>query len=216
MTKGYKLLAFISLLLGALAVVLYLPYTFNAFGVNCKSWFELSQDILKEEYFNVLIYVGIGLLGLIIVFNLVSIFKRPNISKICFKISTIIALLLPILFVMALNIDKFEWAWKFWVEHISKNLKTYSYIAIGASAGLFIVGIIRNFTADNKAGFHHIFKTIFMIALLILMAYCYGWCNWTINVNVIDKIYGLLIGWLAIYLVLSTFVLLICSKLENR
>lgn len=216
MTKQYKLLAVISLLLGAVAVILYLPYTFDAFGVNCNSWFELSQDILKQEYFNVLTYVGVGLLGLIIVFNLISIFKRPNIAKICFKVCTIIALLLPIVFVMALNIDKFNWAREFWVEYIAKNLKTYAYIAIGASAGLFIVALVRNFTADSKANFHHIFKALMMIALLVMMAYCFNWCKWTINANIINKIYGILIGWLAIYFVLSAVVLLICARFERE
>ncbi len=216
MGKQYKLLAFASLLLGALAVMVYLPYTFEGFGVNCFKWIKITTDLFKEDYFKMLIYIGTGLLGLVIVFNLISLFKRPNISKICFKLSTIVALILPLLFVMSLNIVEWKWAWEFWVENISTNIKTYAYIAMGVSAGLFIIGLVRNFTAENKATFHHIFKNLMMVALLAIMAYVYSWCGWTINANTIGKIYGLLMGWLAIYFPVSTIVLLLCAKFSNR
>lgn len=208
-TKGYKFLTIISLLLGAGTVFMYLPYTLTAFDVNCDKWFETTIEMFKNDYFNTLIYFGIALLSLVIIFNIVSIIKRPNIAKTCFKLSVVVALVLPLLCVMAFNVGDWKWAYDFWVDNIAKNIKTYAYIALGISGGLFILGLARNFTADIKVNFHYIFKSLMMITLLVLMIYAFGWCEWNVDAKVLLKVSGLLVGWLAIYFPLSAIILLI-------
>lgn len=207
MNKSYKLLAIFNLLLGVGAICLYLPYTLEAFNMPGFQWFKFVPDMLKDNYYDVLIYFGIGLLLWFIVLNAVSLLSRPNLPKVLFKVSTIVALLLPLLYILALNNDTFI---KFWIENIAKNVKIISYIALCVSCGTFVLALIYNFKRNNRANLHHILQALFMCALLVLMILYNGWCGWNIELNY--KIYGILIGWLAIYLPISCITLFVCRN----
>ena len=127
--------------------------------------------------------------------------------KLLFKISIISALMLPLIFVLA---SKFDWALKFWIKTIAPDIKMISYILICVSVGSFVLGLIFNFTKDSKANLHHILQALVMCALMVLLVAINGWCGW--NVKNILKLFGVLMGLLAIYMPISSIIMLICAK----
>lgn len=203
----YPILAAINLLLGIGAICLYLPYTIEIFNIKWLSWLDFAADIFKDSYYNILIYFGIFLLGWIIATNLVSIFSHANLPKVLFKLSIVSALILPLIYVMAL---KYEFVLEFWIKNIAPNLKTICYIFLCVACGLFISAIVCNFTNNNKANIHHLTQALVMCTVLILVLAINGWCGWNINSTI--KLFGVLMGVYAIYLPISTIILLICAK----
>ena len=207
MKKGYTRLAFFNVILAVVAICLYLPYTLEGFNMAGFEWFKFVPDMLKDKYFNVLIYFGIFLLVWFIVLNLVSILSHLNLPKLMFKLAIIVALSLPLVYISAL---KFDAVAEIWVKNIAPNIKTIAYSVLCISCGSFGLGLIYNFTRSNKANLHHIVEALVMCILLILMIVCYNWCGWDIEVTF--KIYGILIGLLAMYLPISAVTLLICRN----
>lgn len=206
---GYKILGVISCLLALATGFIYIPISLNLFNVNSAKWLDLTKDILKSYYSDVIIYVGLAILIAIVVLNLVSLVYKTNMAKICFKLTTIISLILPIMFVCTMQ---FDWAFKFWINNIAKNIKMISYIVMSVSAGLFILGIIFNITSRKRANFHHVFEALAMLGLFIVMICAFDWCGWTSNIHNFSTLIGVMVLWLSAYLLISTIVLFACSK----
>ncbi|MBQ7798403.1 MAG: hypothetical protein IJ371_04700 [Clostridia bacterium] len=209
MKKGYTQLAIWNILLGICAICLYLPYTLDAFDMAGFDWFKFVPDMLKDNYSNVLINFGIFLLLWFIILNAISILYRPNLPKILFKVVVISALILPLIYVLALKQD---WAFEFWVKNISSNIKNICYILLGVSCGSWILALIFNFTRNNRANLHHIIQGLTMSILLILFVAVHGWCGWELSLEMLNKLYGLLVGLFAIYLPLSSVLLWVCRS----
>jgi len=206
-SKNYQALAFLNFIFGMISICLYLPYTIQAFNIKGFKWLDFAKDLLKSNYHNMLIYFGAFLLIWFIALTLISIINNVNLAKLSFKVSTILALLIPLVYVLALKND---WALEFWIKNIAPNVKMICYIALCVSVGLWGLGLIFNFTKENKANLHHILQALIMNVLLILLILIQGWCGWSVGNPL--KIFGVLMGLFAIYLPISSFVLLICAK----
>lgn len=207
MHKQYKTLAGFNLLLGLGAIFLYLPYMLQAFDINTTKWIKLGVDLFEKNYFDVMIYFGIFLLGWIIAITVLSILSHPNKPKLVLKISTIAALALPLMYVLAL---RYDWALEFWFKNMAENIKTISYVLLIVSCGGFVLGLIFNFTKKNKANLHLIIQALVMCVLMVLLVAINGWCGW--DISRVDKLYGSLMGLFAIYFPVSTIILMLCSN----
>lgn len=207
MKKKYLSLAIFNILLGLVAICLYLPYTLEAFNMAGFEWFKFVPNTLKGNYYDVLIYFGLFLLLFFIISNFITLLSKVNIPKFLCKITVVIALALPFMYILALKNDTIL---KLWLKTIVPNIKMITYIVICVSCGNFVLALIYNFTHKNRANLHHLLEALVMCALLILMAICYNWCGWEIKSTI--KIYGVLIGLLAMYLPISSLVLCICSR----
>ena len=205
--KNYHALAFLNFIFGIISICLYLPYTIQSFNIKGFKWLNFAKDMLKENYQNALIYFGIFLLIWFIVITSISIINNISLSRMLFKLSAISSLLLPLVYVLAL---KYDWALEFWIKNIAPNVKMICYIVLSVSVGFSVLGLILNFTRENKANFHLILQSLIMNALLVLLILIQGWCGWSFGSQV--KIFGILMGLFAIYLPISSFVLLICDK----
>ena len=204
--NNYYALSFLNLVFGILAIFLYLPYTLQAFDINVNGWLNFAMDIFKSNYIDILIYFGIFLLLWVIVLTIISIIIRINLPKLLFKLSAIVALILPLMYVLAL---KFDAVLDIWIKSIAPNVKIISYILISVSCGLFVLGLILNFTREKRANLHLIVQALEMCALLILIVAINGWCGWKVDYV---KGFGVLMGLFAIYLPLSTIIISICAK----
>ena len=202
---GYRMLGVINFIVALLTGFIYMPIALQHFGLNTSVWIDITQDILKSNYEQVLVYIGLIILVATAVLNLISMIYKTNSAKICFKISIIVALILPIIFVSAME---FEWAFKFWINNIASDIKMWASILIIVSLGMFGLGLIFNFIRQKRANFHHIIEAIGMCCLLIFVAGAYNWCGW----GNVDKMQGMMTLWIPVYLLLSAFVLFICSK----
>ena len=208
MKNRYSTLSIFNFIFGICAIVLYLPYTISAFNLKGFSWLtDIAPDLLKDKYFDALIYFGIFILGWFIVINVLSLLSRPNLPKLLFKVSAISALLLPLITVLCF---KFDWAMEFYVKNIAKNIKTISLAMMAISCGAAVLGLCSNFTRRNRANMHHILQAIVMCALLVLMVAVYGWCGWKVSEP--SKVFGILMGLFAIYLPLSSIILFMLRK----
>ncbi len=207
MKNKYVSLAICNILLAVCAICLYLPYTLEAFDMAGFEWFKFVPNLLKNNYYDVLIYFGLFLLLWFMVLNLITILSRVNIPKFLCKITVVLALILPFMYVSAL---KNETMLELWLKTIIPNIKIIAYVTLCVSCGNFVLALIYNFTHKNRANLHHLLEALVMCALLILMIICNGWCGWSIKSSV--KIYGILIGLLAMYLPISAMVLFICRK----
>jgi peptidoglycan/LPS O-acetylase OafA/YrhL len=207
MKNKYNFLAVCNILLSVVAICLYLPYTLEAFDMAGFEWFKFVPKILKGNYDNILIYFGLFLLAWFIVLNLITIFNYVNMPKFLCKITVVLSLALPLAYMLALTHD---WALEYWIKLIIPNIKMIAYIVLCVSGGNIVLALMYNFTSKNRANFHHLTESMVMCALLTLMIICFGWCGWKID-NVV-KIYGIMIGLLAIYLPISAIVLFICRK----
>jgi len=207
--KKYRLLAILNFIFGACAIALYLPYTFEAFNIKGMGWLNFAPDLFKSNYFDVLIYFGIFLLVWFIVTNALSLLSYVNMPKLAFKISIISALILPLIYVMAL---KFDFMLEFWIKSIAPNIKMISYIFACIAVGSFILGLVLNFTKENRANLHHILQALVMSILLILLIAVNGWCGWSIGLSALLKLFGVLMGLFATYLPISSIVLFVCAK----
>ena len=207
--KRYKLMAGINLLFGVCAIFLYMPYMLQAFNINVSKWIKAGFDLLGNDYWDIMMYLGIVLLLWIIGLTILSLFSHPNIPKIIFKISVISALALPLIYVLAL---KYDWALKFWIENLSKNIKMISYILLIVSGGSFVLGLIFNFTKNHTANPHHVIQALVMCVLILLFIVVHGWCGWDVSASLVTKCYGVMMGLFAIYLPISTIILMVCSK----
>ena len=207
--KGYKTMAGINFLLGLCAIFLYLPYMLQAFDIDASKWIEIGSDLFKKNYGDVLITFGIVLLVWIIGLTALSLLSKPNVPKFILKVAVIVALALPLMYVLAL---KYEWAVEFWVKNIAKDVKTISYMLIIVACGSSVLGTLFNFSKKHKANLHHIVQAFVMSALLILFVAVYGFCGWKIDFELIIKLNGVLIGLLAIYLPISAPIILISSR----
>lgn len=205
MKKGYVKLSIINLLLGICAICLYLPYMLEAFNMAGFDWFKFVPNMLKDNYFDVLVYFGVFLLLWITALNVITLLSRPNRAKLVLKISTISALIIPVIYVLALKNNN---ALQFWIKNIAPNIKMISFIFLCVAWGSFILGLIFNCTRKNHANLHHVLQALFMSLLLTLLVAANGWCGW--GINNITKIYGVLVGLFAIYLPLSSVILFIC------
>lgn len=204
--KKYLLLASLNFVLGICAICLYLPYTINALNIKGFGWLDFAKDILKNNYFNILVYFGMFLLVWFILLNIISLASRPNKPKTLFKISTIVALILPLIYVLALKNNA---VLEFWINHVAENIKMICYVVLSVSWGLFALALIFNFTKRRKATFYHILQALAMCTLLTLFVAWNGWCGWSVDYI---KMFGFLMGILAIYLPISTIILSICAK----
>jgi len=210
MKKKYLHLAILNFVLGICAICLYLPYTLEAFDMAGFEWFKFVPDMLKDNYFNVLIYFGVFLLSWVIVLNLISLFNHANLPKILFKISAILSLILPLIYVLALKSDA---VLEFWIKFISKNIKIISYTLLCVSIGTFGLGLIYNIINKNRANLHLLLQALFMCALLLLLIAVNGWCGW--NISKVYRLYGILVGLFAIYLPISSIILILCRKTKE-
>ena len=170
-------------------------------------WFKFVPNTLKGNYYNVLIYFGIALLLWFIILNLITILSRVNFPKFLCKITVILSLILPLMYILALKNTQIL---KFWIKTIVPNIKMIAYVVLCVSWGNFALALIYNFTHDNRTNLYHLVETLVMCTLLTLMIACYGWCGWTINSTV--KIYGILIGLFAMYLPISAIILFVCRN----
>ncbi|MFQ6724187.1 MAG: hypothetical protein ACLRFE_02510 [Clostridia bacterium] len=200
MKKQYITLAVFNFVLSIVVICLYLPYTFEAFNM---SGFDFMENILKDKYYDTLILFGIFLLSFIIVYNLSTMWFKSNLPKTIFKLTSVVALTLPLMYVLAL---RFDFMFKFWLKVIMPNIKMISYIIMLMAIGSFILGVIYNTTKRNNASLHIVVQTLFMCLLLILMIVVNNWCGF--NVQNVVKLYGLLVGLFAIYLPLQGIILL--------
>lgn len=207
MKAKYSLLAVINFLLGACAICIYLPYTSDAFNIKGMSWLGFAKKLLKDNYYNVSIYLGIIILGWIIAVTLLTLFSRPNFAKLMFKLSAISSLIIPLVYVMAL---KYDFALEFWIKYIAPYVKMICYIFLSASVGSLLLAIVLNFTQRRRANLHLITQALAMLALFVLMLIVFGWCGWNIGATV--KLFGVLMALMAVYLPLSIIILIICAK----
>lgn len=206
--KRYRLLALLNLILGVCAICLYVPFTIQAFDIKGFGWLGFAEDLLKNNYYDVLIYFGIFLLIWFIVLNLFSILSHVNVAKLTFKISVISALILPLIYVLALKYDK---VLDFWIKYIAPNIKIISYIVLCVAIGSVVLGLLFNFTKENRANIHLIMQALIMCILLSLLIAINGWCGWSVN---IIKLFGILMSLFAIYLPFSALLLTICAKMR--
>ena len=207
MKKRYSQLAIWNILLAICAICLYLPYTLEAFDMPGFEWFKFVPDMLKTNYYDVLIYFGIILLLWFIGLNLITLLSHINLPKFLFKICIIVSLILPLIYVVALKNDS---ALNFWIKNIAPNIKTIAYVFLCVGWGTFILALIYNFTRKNHANLHHIIEALVMCVLLTLMIICNGWCGW--NFDNIIKLHGVMVGLFAIYLPISVVILFICRN----
>ena len=208
MKKKYLMYSASNLIIGLCAIILYLPYTFRAFNISGFDWLDIAPDLFKSNYYNVLIGFGIFAIVWLILINTISLINYPNLPKTLFKLSVVVALSLPLMYVLAI---RFDWALKFWLKNISKNIKTISYATMFISCGLAILGILYNITRRKHANFHHLLQAITMCAMLVLLVLLNGWC-W--HIGNIDKIFGLLMGVFAVYFPISSLVLYLFRKIR--
>lgn len=201
MKKKYSLYALGNLILGLCSIVLYLPYTFRVFKISGFDWLDIAPDLFKANYSNVLIGFGAFILLWIILVNAISIINYPNIAKTLFKTAVIVALILPLTYVLAL---RSELILKIWLKYFADNIKTMSSGLIFISCGLVVLGLLYNFTRRKRANLHHILQAIAMCALLILLVMANGWCWQIISM---EKAFGLLMGLLAVYFPVSSLIL---------
>ncbi|MBQ3502475.1 MAG: hypothetical protein IJA72_02310 [Clostridia bacterium] len=207
--QGYKAMAGINLLLGLGAIFLYLPYMLQAFNIDATKLIKVGVDLFEKNYFDVLIVYGIILLVWIVGLTILSFLSHPNVPKLILKVAVLSALALPLMYVLAL---KYDWAIEFWIKNINENIKMISYILIIVSSGSFVLGVIFNFSKKHKANIHQIIQALVMCVLVILFVAVQGWCGWKIDIDLLTKLYGVLMGLFAIYLPLSVITLLISSK----
>lgn len=208
MKNRYSTLSIFNFLFGICAIVLYLPYTISAFGWEGFDWLtKIAPELLSDKYFDVLIYFGIFILVWFIVTNVISLIYRPNLPKLLFKLSAVVALLLPMVYVLCM---KYDWAIEFYIKNIAKNIKSISLILMGVSCGSAILGLCFNFSRRNRANFHYILQAIVMCALLVLLVAINGWCGW--KVGDIVKLSGILMGLFAVYLPVSSVILFMLRK----
>ncbi len=208
MKKKYLMYAAGNFILGLCAIILYLPYTFKAFNISGFDWLDLAPDLFKSNYHNVLIGFGVFILIWLILINAISLINFPNIPKTLFKSSIIVALILPLVYVLAL---RSEIVLEFWLKYFSKNIKTISCSLIFISCGLALLGLLYNFTRRKHANLHHILQAFTMCLLLILLVMSNGWC-W--QIAGVEKTFGLLMGLLAVYFPISSLVLYLFRKIR--
>ena len=156
-----------------------------------------------------LITFGIVLLVWIVGLTIVSLLSKPNVPKLILKVAVIAALALPLMDVLGL---KYDWALEFWSENIIKNIKKISYILIIVACGSSVLGILFNFSKKHKSNLHHITQALVMSALLVLFVAVRGWCGWKIDLDIMTKLYGVLMGLLAIYLPISAPIIIVSSR----
>ncbi len=208
MKKKYSTLAFFNLLWGVCAILLYLPYTLDAFEIKGFKWLrEFAPEMLKENYFKVLIYFGVFLLAWIIILSVLSLATRPNLPKLLFKISAISALILPLINVLAMENEK---VLEFWIKNIAEDVKMISYVFLAISLGSAFLGLMFNLSRDRKANLHLVLQAIVMCTLLALFVALNGWCGW--EIKEVIKMNGILMGLFAIYLPISSIVLMLCKN----
>lgn len=204
--RGYLILSMLNFIFGVCAIFIYLPYTLEAFNIKGFGWIDYAKDVLNSDYYNALIYFGIFLLTWFIVLTFISLLSHINLPKLSFKLSTIIALILPLVFTLAIKNDK---ALEFWIKNIAPDVKMVSYIFLCVSWGTFGLGLVLNFIKDNRANLHIILQALTMCVLLTLVVAVNGWCGWSINLS---KMFGILMALFAVYLPISSIVLIICTK----
>ena len=211
MKKHYSTLSVLNFIFGICAIVLYLPYTITAFNLSGFTWLtDIATDMLKTNYFDTLIFFGIFILAWLIIGNILTISYRPNLPKILFKASAIVALILPMVYVTAM---KFDWVLEIYKQYIAKNIKMVSLVSIAASVGLALMGLCSNFSRRNRANLHHILQAVVMCAVLVLLVVINGWCGW--KVGGLDKLFGILMGLFAAYFPVSAIVLFMLRKTRD-
>ncbi len=204
--KRCMLLAFVNLILGGIGAFIYLPYFFEAFNMNVAGWSNAIHRLLSENYSKLLIWFGIILLAYIIITKIITMLSSKNLSCLCFKLSSIIALLLPLLYVMALQFDSIL---ELWIKHIASNIKTISLIAAIISCGLLLLGIISSITRNRKLNIYLLIQSIAMCTLLVLLVSINSWVGWTINTI---KGFGMLMAICPVYLLISVIILIFSPK----
>ena len=208
MKKKYLMYAAVNLIFGLCSIIFYLPYTIKAFNIPGFDWLNLAPELFGRNYDNVLIGFGAFILIWLIMINAVSIINYPNTAKTLFKSSVIVALILPIIYVLAL---RSELVLKLWLKYFDKNIKTISCALIFISCGLALLGLLYNFTRRKHANLHHIVQAFTMCVLLILLVMSNGWCWQVANVG---KMFGLLMGVLAVYFPVSSLLLYLFRKIR--
>ncbi len=204
--KNYRILSFFNLLLGVCAICLFLPTTFKLFEIKGFDWLDFAPDLFKKNHLDVEFYFGLFLIVWFIALNAISLLSRPNWSKTLFKVSIIVALILPLINILAV---RYEFALKFWIKNIAPEIKTISMVLLCVSAGLFGLGLILNFARHNKANLHIVLQSLVMCVFLGLFIAVEGWCGWKVDLL---KMMGALYAVFAIYLPISSIILLICAK----
>lgn len=206
--KKYQIFAILNLILGACAICLYVPYTIQVFNIKGFNWLNFAKDLLKTNYYDVLLYFGIFLLMWFIILNLFSILSNFNVAKLAFKMAVISALILPLIYVLGLKYDE---VLELWIKYIAPNIKMISYLFLCISIGSFALGLLFNFTKENRANIHHIVQALVMCILLSLLIAINGWCGWSVNTI---KLFGILMSLFALYLPFATLLLTICAKMR--
>lgn len=204
--KRCMLIALINLILGGISAVVYLPYFFESFNIRVDGWSNAVSKLLANNQHDVLILLGIMLLSYIIITNLITILFSKNLSSLCFRLSSIIALLLPLAYVLALQFNSML---ELWIKYVAANVKTISLIVVVISCGLLLLGIISSITKNRKLSIYLLMQTIAMCAIEILLISVNGWLGWTVNAI---KGFGILTAIFPVYLLTSVVILLFGAK----
>ena len=208
--KRCMLIALINLILGGISALVYLPHFFESFNIRVDGWSNAASKLLSNNQHDVLILLGIILLSYIIITNLITILFSRSLSCLCFKLSSIIALLLPLAYVFALQYNSIL---ELWIKYIAPNIKTISLVAVIISCGLLLLGIISSITQNRKLNIYLLMQSIAVCATEVLLVSVNGWLGWTVNAI---KGFGVLTAILPIYLLISAVILLFGAKNNER
>ncbi len=206
----YGLRALVNLLLGVGAIFFYTPYVLNAFNIKTEAWSKMLVKLLGDNYFNIMIWFGLVLMGYIVIFNIATILSKANGAKLSFKLTSVVSLLLPIVYVGAL---KYNAILELWIKAFAPNVKTIGLGFLVASFGLLFLGIFTSVKKHIKVNFYYLLQAIFMCALLTLLVSVNNWCGWDVNPT---KAFGMLMSIMSVYLMASSIILFIFAKNNYR
>lgn len=216
MKKKYPQLAIINLLLAVGVIYLFFPYIIETFKLYKYDWTKYVSKILIKDYYKPSYYVATGLLIWIAGLNLLTMLIRINVPKFLFKTNILIALGLPLIYMLAIKNSTIA---NFWSKTIFPNMSMILTVLLCVCWGNWILGLVYNFTHKKRANLHHIVETLFMCFLLTLMILSDAWTGgivggyWSEGYIVFtEKAYCIIMGLFALYLPISSLVLYTCRN----
>lgn len=205
--KYYKILSIINLISCLLSVLLI--FLLEISTINSKGEFIIFSSINLNDVIN---YFILFQLMFILIITILTLFFKINLTKLFLKLSTIISLILPIIFLLTINND---YILTFWFNNIANNIKFISIILTIACMGIFILALILFAMGKLKADIFQIFQALGCNVFLILICYIFNFYGSYTTFSSV-KIFKIMLLFWSIYLIISVAALFISHKFQIK
>lgn len=205
--KYYKILSIINLISCLLSVLLI--FLLEISTINSKGEFIIFSSINLNDVIN---YFILFQLMFILIITVLTLFFKINLTKLFLKLSTIISLILPIIFLLTINND---YILTFWFNNIANNIKFISIILTIVCIGIFILALILFAMGKLKADIFQIFQALGCNVFLILICYIFNFYGLYTTLSSV-KIFKIMLLFWSIYLIISVAALFISHKFQIK